>query len=90
MRFSIPAIPRGGDILPTEVAFQAFGLRQSIYNIGMIGFITRRKRMKGGLYFGPAGWNPTGIESFAEPEPVGPMPPKTLPEDRGEKSTKNI
>ena len=40
--------------------------------------------MKGGLYFGPAGWNPTGIEYFAEPDPVGPAPPKTLPEDRGE------
>ncbi len=40
--------------------------------------------MKGGLYFGPAGWSPAAIESFAEPEPVGPAPPKALPEDRGE------
>src|SRR4051812_27409683 len=50
----------------------------------MIGLFTRRKWMKGGLYFGPAGWNPAEIEFFADPDPVGPAPPKSLPEDRGE------
>ncbi|MGN6368889.1 MAG: 4Fe-4S dicluster domain-containing protein [Phycisphaerae bacterium] len=50
----------------------------------MIGFITRRKRMKGGLYFGPAGWSPAEIEGFAEPENGDTPPPKQLPEDRGE------
>jgi electron transport complex protein RnfC len=51
----------------------------------MIGLLTRRKRMKGGLYFGPPGWSPTEIENLpTQSAPPASQSPNTAPKDRDE------
>ena len=50
----------------------------------MIGYLTRRKKMKGGLYFGPPGWTPTEMEGLAAADKEAGKTAEVLPEDRGE------
>jgi Na+-translocating ferredoxin:NAD+ oxidoreductase subunit C len=55
-----------------------------IYNPPMFDWLTRRRRMKGGLYFGPPAWSPDAIEGMASAQASSaPSPtPQEIPTDR--------
>src|SRR6201986_4704306 len=48
----------------------------------MLGYLTRRQRMKGGLYLGPPGWAPGAIEGLDAGEPGEKKEGRALPEER--------
>jgi electron transport complex protein RnfC len=56
--------------------------RAPFYNAGMFDWLTRRRRMKGGLYFGPAAWSPDAVEGLAPLQGVSSEPPREVPVDR--------
>jgi electron transport complex protein RnfC len=47
----------------------------------MFDWLTRRRRMNGGLYFGPAAWNPDAVEGLPKAQ-ASSEPPREIPDNR--------